>query len=100
MPRLFNTENLLFQTVAVASMASNASKTATFTGITTADYVCVLYNNDSILTTETGLNAAVTAANVVMFTPAGCSGGATAVAQTVGLMGLKSPTSGQNGGSW
>jgi len=100
MPRLFNSENCLFQTVALASLASNASQTKTFTGVTTADYVCVLYCDDSILTTETCFNAAVTAANVVMFTPAGCSGGGTAVAQTVGLLAIKSPTSGLQGGSW
>ena len=100
MPRLFNVENCLFQTVAAASLASNASETVTFTGVTTADYVAVMYNNDSILTTETGLNAAITAANVVMLTPLGCSGGGTAVAQTLGLLAIKSPTSGQNGGSW
>ena len=100
MPRLFNSENCLFQTVALASLASNASQTATFTGVTTADYVAVMYNNDSILTTETCFNAAITAVNVVMFTPAGCSGGGTAVAQTVGLLAIKSPTSGLQGGSW
>ncbi len=84
MPRLFNAENCRFKTVAVASLASNASATASFTGVTTADYIAVMYNDDSILTTETGLNAAITAANVVMFTPGGCSGGGNAVAQTVG----------------
>lgn len=100
MPRLFNSENCLFVTVAAASLASNASQTVTFTGVTTADYVSVWYNNDSILTTETGFNAAITAANVVMLTPLGCSGGGTAVAQTLGLSAMKAPTSGVRGGSW
>ena len=100
MPRLFNSENCKFVTVAAASLASNASQTVAFAGLTTADYVSVWYNNDSILTTETGMNAAVTAAGVVMLTPLGCSGGGTAVAQTLGLMAIKAPSSGQNGGSW
>jgi len=100
MPRLFNAENCLWQTVALTSLDSNASQTATFTGITTNDYVAILYNNDSILTTQSGFNIAISAANTVRFTPAGCSGAATAVAQTVGLLALVNPTSGQKGGSW
>lgn len=100
MPRLFNAENCLFITLAVASMASNASKTGTMTGVTTDDYVCVLYNNDMVLTTETGMDVSVTAANTLMFTPTGASGGGTAVAQTLGILALVNPTSGQEGGSW
>ena len=37
MPRLFNVENCLFQTVALASLSCAASQTATFTGLTTND---------------------------------------------------------------
>ena len=50
MPRLFNSENCLFKTFAVASMTSNATAAATFTGVTTADYLFVLQNNDLIAT--------------------------------------------------
>jgi len=100
MPRLFNTEKCLWQTVALTSLNSNESQTATFTGLTTNDYVCIFYNNDSILTTQSGFNIAVSAADTVVFTPAGCSGAGTAVAQTVGLLALVNPTSGQKGGSW
>ena len=100
MPRLFNAENCLFQTVALTSLDSDASQTATMTGLTTKDYVCILYNNDSILTTQSGFNVAVSTANTLVFTPAGCSGAATAVAQTVGILALVNPTSGQKGGSW
>jgi hypothetical protein len=100
MPRLFNVENCLFVTLAVASMASNASKTATMTGITTADYVCLLYNNDMVLTTESGMDVSITDTDKLMFTPVGASGAGTAVAQTVGALVLVNPTSGQEGGSW
>lgn len=100
MPRLFNAEKFLFQTVALTSLDSNESQEATFTGLTTDDYVGILYNNDSILTTESGFNVAVAAADTVVLTPAGCSGAGTAVAQTVALIALVNPTSGQDGGSW
>lgn len=100
MPRLFNSQNCLWQTVALASLDSNASQTAAVTGLTTDDYVCLFYNNDSILTTESGFNVAVSAAGKIVCTPAGCSGAGTAVAQTVGVLVLVNPTSGQDGGSW
>jgi len=100
MPRLFNAEKCLFITLAVASMASNASKAGTKAGITTDDYVAILYNDDMVLTTETGMNVSITAANSLMFTPEGASGGGTAVAQTVGILALVNPTSDQEGGSW
>lgn len=100
MPRLFNVDNCLFQTVALSSLDSDASQTAAFTGLTTDDYVGILYNNDSILTTQSGFNIAVSAAGKVVLTPAGCSAGGTAVAQTVGLIAVVAPTSGQEGGSW
>ena len=100
MPKLFNVDNCLFQTVALTSLDSDESQEATFTGITTDDYVGILYNNDSILTTESGFNIAVAGADTVVLTPAGCSGAGTAVAQTVGLIALVNPTSGQEGGSW
>jgi len=100
MPRLFNSENCLFQTLALTSLDSDASQTATMTGLTTNDYVAILYNNDSILTTQSGFNLAVSAADTLVFTPTGCSGAGTAVAQTVGILALVAPTSGQDGGSW
>jgi hypothetical protein len=100
MPRLFNNENCLFQTFAVASLDSNATATATFTGITVNDYVCVLQNNDMVLTTQSGVIASVSAANTIMFSPTGASGAGTSVAQTVGVMAMVAPTSGAKGGSW
>jgi len=100
MPRLFNSENCKFQTFAVASMTSNASKTATFTGLTTADYCFILMNTGLAATTEDNVQVAISAADTVMFTPAGAFGGASAVAQTVGIMAMKAPTTGQDGGSW
>ena len=100
MPRLFNAEKCLFKTLAVASIASNGSNTATFAGLTTDDYIAILYNNDMVLTTESGFNVSITAANTIMFTPEGASGGASAVAQTVGILALVNPTSDQEGGSW
>lgn len=100
MPRLFNAEKCLFQTFAVASLDSNATATATFTGVTTADYACVLYNDDMQLTTQSGFDVAINAANKLMFSPTGASGGGTAVAQTVGVLVMVAPTSGQCGGSW
>lgn len=104
MPRLFNAENALFQTVAVASLASNATATATFTGLTTDDYVFVLNNDDVTTTAQTGVDAWVSAADTLVFRPSGSigntNGGASSVAQTVGVMVLVNPTSGQRGGSW
>lgn len=100
MPKLFNTEKCLFQTIALTSLDSDASQTATMTGLTTNDYVAVLYNDDMQLTTQSGFNVAVSAANTLVFTPTGCSGAGTAVAQTVGILALVNPTSGQDGGSW
>jgi len=100
MPRLFNAENCLFATIALTSLASDASQTATMAGITTNDYVAILYNDDMQLTTESGFNLAVSAADTLVFTPSGCSGAASAIAQTVGILGLKAPASGADGGSW
>jgi len=99
MPRLFNSENCLFRTFAVASMTSNATATATFTGVTTADFVSVWQNNDLVATAQDGVQAAVTAANTLMFCP-GAAGGGSSVAQTVGVMVMVNPTSSQPGGSW
>ena len=100
MPRLFNSENCLFQTFAVVSRASNETATATMTGVTTADYCFVLMNTGLAATTEDNLQVAISADDTLMFSPMGAFGGATAVAQTVGVMAMKSPTSGQDGGSW
>jgi hypothetical protein len=100
MPRLFNAENCLFETFALTSLDSDESQTVTFTGLTTADFVCVLYNDDMQATTQSGFDASVTAANTIMFTPTGASGAGTAVSQTVGILALVNPTSGQEGGSW
>jgi len=101
MPRLFNSENCLFQTFGVAVIASNATRTATFTGVTTDDCVCVWQGTS--LNSATGLNgihASVSAADTLVFHPTGASGAGSAVAQTVGVMVMKAPTSGQDGGSW
>jgi len=100
MPRLFNSENFKFQTFAVASMDSNITKTATFTGVTTADYVFVMQFNDLTATTQSGMDCAISAANTIVFTPTGASGAASALAQTVGVVVMKAPTSGVHGGSW
>ena len=104
MPRLFNAENNLFQTFAVVSLASNATTTATFTGITTADFVLVLNNDDVTTTAQAGVDAWVSAADTILFRPTGSIGntnaGGSSVAQTVGVMVLVNPTSGQRGGSW
>jgi len=100
MPRLFNAENCLFQTFAVASMTSNATDTATFTGITTADYCFVMQGSSLAATAEDGVQVAISAADTLMFTPGGAFGGASAVAQTVGVVVMHEPTSGQDGGSW
>ena len=100
MPRLFNSENCLFQTFAVASLASNASAAGTMTGITTADYCFILMNTGLAATTEDNVQVAISAADTLMFSPMGAFGGSTAVAQTVGVMVMKDPTSGQDGGSW
>jgi len=100
MPKLFNVENCLFQTVALTSLDSDESQTATMTGLTTDDWVAILYNDDMQLTTQSGFNIAVSAADTLVFTPSGCSGAGTAVAQTVGVLALVAPTSGQDGGSW
>lgn len=100
MPRLFNSEQCKFQTFAVASMTSNATKTATMTGVTTADYCFVLMNTGLAATTEDTCQVAISAADTLMFSPMGAKGGASAVAQTAGVMVMKSPTSGQDGGSW
>jgi hypothetical protein len=99
MPRLFNAENCLFKTFAVASLTSNATATASFTGVTTADYCFVLQNNDLVATAQDGVTAAITAANTLMFMP-GAAGAGSSVAQTVGVMVMVNPTSGAPGGSW
>ena len=100
MPRLFNAEKCLFQTFAVASMTSNATKAATMTGITTADYCFVLMNTGLAATTEDTCQVAISAADTLMFSPMGAKGDSSAVAQTAGVMVMKAPTSGQDGGSW
>lgn len=99
MPRLFNAEKCLFQTFGVASMTSNATATATFTGITTDDYCFVLQNNDLVGTADDGVLAAISKANTLMFSPQ-TAGAGSSLAQTVGVMVMVSPTSGQEGGSW
>jgi len=100
MPRLFNAENCKFQTFAIASMTSNATKTATMTGVTTDDYCFVLMNTGLAATTEDTCQVAISAADTLMFSPMGAKGASTAVAQTAGVMVMKAPTSGQEGGSW
>lgn len=99
MPRLFNAENCLFQTFAVASLTSNATATASFTGVTTDDYCFVLQNDDLVGTADDGVLAAISAADKVMFSPQ-TAGGGSSIAQTVGVMVMVNPTSGQEGGSW
>lgn len=100
MPRLFNSQNCLFQTFAVASLDSDATQTNTFTGLTTNDYVQVWQNDDLVATAQNTVYPAVSAANIVMFHPAGAPGGGSSVAQTVGVMVMVNPTSGEKGGSW
>lgn len=100
MPRLFNIENLLFQTFAVASIDSDATETASFTGLTTADYVMALQNNDVITTGKCGVIASISAADTFVFHPAGAPGGGSSIAQTVGVVVMVAPTSGAEGGSW
>ena len=100
MPRLFNAENFKFQTFAVAACASNATKTATFTGLTTDDYVLTLYSDDLSKTGGAAIVAGVSAANVLMFHPQGAAGAGSALSCTVGVVVMKAPTSGQKGGSW
>lgn len=100
MPKLFNSERCLFKTFAVAACASNATKTATFTGVTTKDYCLTLQNDDLAATGLNAVQASVSAANTIVFHPAGAAGAGSAVAQTVGVMVMVNPTSGQCGGSW
>ena len=100
MPRLFNAEKCLFETFAVDSMDSDATETATFTGVTTDDYVFVMQFNDLTATTQSGMDCAISAANTIVVTPTGASGAGTALAQTVGVVVMVNPTSGQEGGSW
>jgi len=99
MPRLFNSENCLFQTCAVASLTSNATATGTFTGLATTDYVLVLQNDDLDSVSDSGVIAAVSAADTLLFQP-GTHGAGSTPAQTVGVLVLVNPTSGENGGSW
>lgn len=99
MPRLFNAENCLFQTFAVASLTSNATAAATFTGVTTNDFIHVWQNNDLVATAQDGVTASITAANSLMFMP-GAAGAGSSVAQTVGVTVMVNPTSGEKGGSW
>lgn len=97
MPRLFNAENCPMTTFALTSMASNATQTQTFTGLTTADFVFVAYNDDA----GDGVKVRISAADTVEFGPEGASGGGTSAAQTVCVVGIVSPTSGAKGGaSW
>lgn len=100
MPKLFNAENCKFLTFAVAACASNATKTATFTGLTTNDYVLTLFSDDLSVTGGAAIVAGVSAANVLMFHPQGAAGGGSALSCTVGVIAMKAPTSGQKGGSW
>ena len=100
MPKLFNSENCKFQTFAIASMTSNATKTATMTGVTTDDYCFVLMNTGLAATTEDTCQVAISAADTLMFSPMGAFGDSSAVAQTAGVMVMVNPTSGQEGGSW
>lgn len=100
MPRLFNAENFLFKTFAVASLASNATATATFTGVTTADYVFVLQNDDIAATSHNGVICGISAANTLVFIAAGAPGAGTTAAQTVGVGVMVAPTSEVEGGSW
>jgi hypothetical protein len=100
MPKLFNAEKCLFKTFAVASMTSNATAAGTFTGVTLNDYVCVMYNNDMILTTQSGIDVSISAADTLMFGPTGSSGDSSSIAMTVGVLAMVNPTSGSKGGSW
>ena len=100
MPKLFNSENCKFQTFAVAACASNATKIATFTGLTTNDYVLTLYNDDLAVTGGSAIEAGVSAADTLMFHPAGAQGEGSALSCTVGVLVMKAPTSGVKGGSW
>ena len=100
MPRLFNSENCLFQTFAVAECASNATKTAAFEGVTTDDYVLTLQNNDIITTGLNGVVASISGANTIVFHPVGAPGAGSGVAQTVGVLIMVNPTSGAEAGSW
>jgi len=100
MPRLFNVANCLFQTFAVTSTASEVTKTATFTGVTTDDYVLTLQNNDVITTGANGVVASISEADTLIFHPIGSPGGASSIAQTVGVLVMVNPTSGTEGGSW
>ena len=96
MPRLFNAENCKFKTFAVASLASNTYGTATFTGLTTNDYVKAMTG----ATTNETVDAYVQAANTIRFYPVCAVGTQSTVAQTVGVVAMVAPTSGENGGSW
>jgi len=100
MPRLFNSENCKFQTFAVAACASNATKTATMTGLTTDDYVLTLYADELAATGLAAIVAGVSAANILMFHPQGAAGAGSAASCTVGVLAMKAPTSGAKGGSW
>jgi len=100
MPRLFNSQNLLFQTFAVASLDSDATATATFTGLTTKDYLMVLQHDSLVATAQNSVVANVSAANIVMFHPSGAPGAGSSLAQTVGVLVMVNPTSGEKGGSW
>jgi hypothetical protein len=100
MPRLFNIENLLFQTFAVDSIDSDATVTASFAGVTTDDYVLTLQNNDVITTGKNGVVGSISAADKLVFHPNGAAGAGSSIAQTVGIVIMVNPTSGQEGGSW
>lgn len=100
MPRLFNVDNCLFRTFAVAVCASNATKTASFPGVTVDSYALTLYNDDLAATGGAAIQASISAANTIVFHPAGAAGAGSALAQTVGVMIMVDPTSGVEGGSW
>jgi len=99
MPKLFNAENCLFKTFAVGSMTSNATATAAWAGVTTDDYCFVFQCDDLVGTADDGVLAAISAADIIMFSPQ-TAGAGSVLSQTVGVMVMVNPTSGQEGGSW
>lgn len=97
MPRLFNVENSWVKSFACASLASGATASQTWTGVTTDDVVIGTGTN----TVVNKFNAYISAADVVTFGPIGGLGGGTqsCVSQTVWVSLLKAPTSDRLGGS-
>jgi NhaP-type Na+/H+ or K+/H+ antiporter len=99
MPRLWNAENCWVKSFAVASLASNATASATWTGVTTDDIIMGRGTNTA---TAGCVGAYVSAADTVTFGPiAGTVGAQSTIAQTVWLALMAGPTSGEPGGaSW